>query len=91
MPQVTEWQNRPLDTVYPFIFMDAIHYKIRENHQIVTKAGICLNYQKWFFYYDTTYEWITSKCKESIEKLGCDYNGEPTTDTFTQTIVWQLQ
>lgn len=39
MPQLTEWQNRPLEPVYPFIFMDAIHYKIRENHQIVTKAA----------------------------------------------------
>lgn len=39
MPQVTEWQNRPLEAVYPFVFLDAIHYKIRENHQIVTKAA----------------------------------------------------
>jgi transposase-like protein len=26
MPEVNAWQNRPLDQVYPFIFMDAIHY-----------------------------------------------------------------
>lgn len=39
MPQVTEWQNRPLESYYPFVFMDAIHYKIRENHQIVSKAA----------------------------------------------------
>jgi putative transposase len=39
MPQLTEWQNRPLEAVYPFVFLDAIHYKIRENHQIVTKAA----------------------------------------------------
>ena len=39
MPQVAEWQNRGLETIYPFVFMDAIHYKIRENHQIVTKAA----------------------------------------------------
>ena len=26
MPEVTAWQNRPLEKVYPFIFMDAIHY-----------------------------------------------------------------
>jgi transposase-like protein len=39
MPQLTEWQNRPLEEIYPFVFMDAIHYKIRENHQIVTKAA----------------------------------------------------
>jgi putative transposase len=39
MPQLTEWQNRPLEAVYPFVFMDAIHYKIRENHQVVSKAA----------------------------------------------------
>lgn len=39
MPQVNEWQNRPLEAYYPFIFMDAIHYKIRDNHQIVSKAA----------------------------------------------------
>jgi len=39
MPEVTAWQNRPLEAVYPFIFMDAIHYKIRENHRYVTKAA----------------------------------------------------
>lgn len=45
----------------------------RDEYQIVTKAGICVNFQQMFFYYDTTYTWITTKCKESIEKLGCDY------------------
>jgi len=39
MPTVNEWQNRPLNEYYPFIFMDAIYYKIRENHQIVPKAA----------------------------------------------------
>jgi len=39
MPEVTAWQNRPLDAVYPFIFMDAIHYKVKENHRYVTKAA----------------------------------------------------
>jgi len=32
MPEVTIWQNRPLETVYPFVFMDAIHYKVKEDH-----------------------------------------------------------
>ncbi len=39
MPEVTAWQNRPLEKVYPFIFMDAIQYKVKENHQYVTKAA----------------------------------------------------
>ena len=38
-PDVTAWQNRSLDAVYPFIFMDAIHYKVKENHQYITKAA----------------------------------------------------
>ena len=28
-----------MEAFYPFIFMDAIHYKIREDHQVVTKAA----------------------------------------------------
>ena len=33
LSEVTEWQNRLLEASYPFIFMDAIHYKIREDHR----------------------------------------------------------
>ena len=39
MPEVTAWQNRPLNSIYPFVFMDAIHYKVKEDHQYVTKAA----------------------------------------------------
>lgn len=39
MPEVTAWQNRPLEAVYPFVFMDAIHYKVKENHRYITKAA----------------------------------------------------
>lgn len=39
LPQVTEWQNRPLENTYPFVFLDAIHYKLRDDHRIVTKAA----------------------------------------------------
>ena len=30
MPQIEEWQNRPLDEIYPVIFIDAIHYSVRD-------------------------------------------------------------
>lgn len=54
MPEVAAWQNRPLDSVYPFVFMDAIHYKVKENHQYITKAayvvlGITLDGNKDIF------------------------------------------
>ena len=39
MPLVSEWQNRPLENTYSFIFMDAIHYKVKEDKHIVLKAA----------------------------------------------------
>ena len=35
---VKEWQARPLDSIYPIIWLDAIHYKIRENGKVGSKA-----------------------------------------------------
>ena len=31
LPQIEEWQNRPLSEVYPVIYIDAIHYSVRDN------------------------------------------------------------
>ena len=39
MPEIKEWQSRPLDSIYPFIFMDCIHYKVREEGRILCKAA----------------------------------------------------
>ncbi len=39
MPEVPAWQNRSLEKVYPFIFMDTIHYKVKKDHRYVTKAS----------------------------------------------------
>jgi len=38
IPLLKEWQQRPLETVYPFVWLDAIHYKIKENGKYVSKA-----------------------------------------------------
>jgi putative transposase len=35
---VTAWQNRPLDTVYPILYLDAMVVKVRENNQIINKS-----------------------------------------------------
>ena len=29
LPQIKDWQNRPLDEVYPILYIDAIHYSVR--------------------------------------------------------------
>ena len=39
MPQIEEWQNRPLDEIYPVIFIDAIHYSVRDNNVIRKMAA----------------------------------------------------
>ena len=31
LPQIEEWQKRPLDSIYPVIYIDAIHYSVRDN------------------------------------------------------------
>lgn len=38
MPIITEWRNRPLDAVYPIVFLDAMHFKIREDGKVTSKA-----------------------------------------------------
>ena len=40
--EVKVWQNRPLESVYPFMWLDAIHYKVKEDGAIKTKAVYCL-------------------------------------------------
>ena len=34
LPQIEDWQNRPLDEVYLILYIDAIHYSIRDNNVI---------------------------------------------------------
>ena len=31
LPRIEDWQNRPLDEVYPILYIDAIHYSVRDN------------------------------------------------------------
>lgn len=39
LPEVKEWQSRPLNPIYPFVFMDYIHYKVREDGRILSRAA----------------------------------------------------
>jgi transposase-like protein len=38
LDQITSWQARPLDSVYPIVYLDCIVIKIRENQTIINKA-----------------------------------------------------
>ena len=38
MERVIEWQSRPLDAVYPIVYLDCIVVKIRQNRQVINKS-----------------------------------------------------
>ncbi|MFZ3515440.1 IS256 family transposase [Vibrio harveyi] len=38
IPELKEWQQRSLDSLYPFVWLDAIYYKIKEDERYISKA-----------------------------------------------------
>jgi putative transposase len=51
LPEVNEWQNRPLEAIYPIIYFDGIMFKSRKDNQIINKCiysvlGIDMDGQK---------------------------------------------
>ncbi|MEZ5015021.1 MAG: transposase [Chitinophagales bacterium] len=38
LPEIKEWQNRPLENIYPVIWLDAMYFKVREDGVVKTKA-----------------------------------------------------
>jgi putative transposase len=39
IPMINEWQSRPLSAIYAIVFMDAIHYRVRQDGRVITKAA----------------------------------------------------
>lgn len=39
IPEIEDWQHRPLNEVYPVVYIDAIHFSIRDNHVIKKLAA----------------------------------------------------
>ena len=39
IPEIQDWQKRKIDTIYPIIFIDAIHFSVKDNGQVVKKAA----------------------------------------------------
>lgn len=69
MPLIHEWQSRPLQKVYAAVFLDAIHFKVKQEGHIVNKAsymviGIDLDGCKdvlgmWIGEHETSKFWLT--------------------------------
>ena len=39
IPEIKEWQDRPLDSIYPIVFIDAVHFSVREDNRVAKKAA----------------------------------------------------
>jgi putative transposase len=42
IPEIREWQDRPLEPIYCFVWLDAIHFKVREDGRVINKAVYCV-------------------------------------------------
>jgi len=71
LPLVKEWQNRPLENFYPIIWLDAIHFKIRDNHKIESR---------WVY----VIMWISKHWKKEVLWL---YVWENESASFWQSVV----
>lgn len=68
MPTIKEWQSRPLQKTYAIVFLDAIHYKVKQDGMIVNKAsymviGIDMDVRKdvlgiWIGKNETAKSWL---------------------------------
>jgi len=38
IPELEAWRTRPLEALYPIVYLDAVHFKVRENGRVVSKA-----------------------------------------------------
>ncbi len=39
LPEIEEWQHRPLSSIYPIVFIDAVHFSVRDNNVIKKLAA----------------------------------------------------
>ena len=86
MPLIREWQARPLQRTYAVVFLDAIHYKVKQEGHIVSKAvymviGIDFDGCKdvlgmWIGEHETSKFWLTvlNELKNRGHCLGGDFD-----------------
>jgi putative transposase len=83
LPEVNEWQNRPLESIYPIIYFDGIMFKSRKDSQIINKCvysvlGIDMNGQK-----DVLGIWLSESESASFYASICsDLKKRGVTDIF---------
>lgn len=75
IPAIKAWQNRPLESIYPVIWLDAMHFKVRENGMVKSKA---------------IYSILGVNCDGEKEVIGI-YFGEHESTAFWKQVLHELQ
>ncbi len=72
LPEIQAWQDRPLASVYPVLFIDTIHFHVRSEGRIIKEAVYIATGIDIFFsmFYNITYEKLLFKISH---KRGCFY------------------
>ena len=64
IPQIEDWQNRPLSEVYPVLYIDAIHYSVRDNGIIRKLAAYVI-----LGINNDGYKEVLTKALEALERV----------------------
>lgn len=83
LPEVNEWQNRPLESVYPVIFFDGIIFKTRKDSKIINKCVYSVLGINMDGYKDLLGIWISENESASFYASICsDLKSRGVTDIF---------
>ena len=69
LPRIEDWQNRPLDEVYPILYIDAIHYSVRDNGVIRKLAAYPMRRKNPLLWGVSNGRSIPEKKKDNTENL----------------------
>lgn len=75
IPEIKEWQARPLESVYPVIWLDAIHFKVRDEGEVRTKA---------------VYSLLGVTCSGQKEVLGL-HIGEHESSRYWRSVLYEMK
>jgi transposase-like protein len=75
IPAIKEWQTRPLDSVYPVIWLDAMHFKVRDNGVVKAKAIYS----------------ILGVTKDGTKEVLGIYFGDHESSSFWRQVLYELQ
>ena len=70
LPRIEEWQNRPLSSVYPIVFIDAVHFSVRDDGVIRKLAAFPETEQQRFIVHmvRNTPKYVANKDMKSFAK-----------------------